>query len=517
MNIKRALVSVSDKTGIVEFCRALQDLGVEILSTGGTARALAQAGIEHVEVSDYTGFPEMMDGRVKTLHPKTHGGILAIRGNPEHMRQAEAHGVRLIDLVVCNLYPFQKTVSVEGVSREEAVEMVDIGGPAMIRAAAKNHAHVAVLTDPAQYSESLEEMRQEGGISEAARRRYALAAFQLTANYDAAIAAYLGGEEPFLAQNISAQMERIQELRYGENPHQKAAFYRVKGQDSPWAQMKQLAGPELSYNNILDADAAWGAVRDFERPTCAVVKHTNPCGLASRDDMREAFRAAFAADPISAFGGIAAFNRTVDEPLAKTIRAAKHPTSGQRLLLHLLIAPEVEPSAAALLSRSKSLRILTLPLLEEAQVRYRSVEGAMLVQEGDGLNQTEADWKSAAQRVPTETEWADLRFAWKCAKHVKSNAIVVAKGETLLGMGAGQPNRVHSARIALAQAGLQAEGAVMASDALMPFLDTAAIGAAHGIRAFIQPGGSVRDKDSVAVADAVGAAMVFTGARHFRH
>ena len=524
MKIQRALISVSDKTGAAELARSLQELGVEIVSTGGTARLLAEAGIDAAEASDITQFPEMMGGRVKTLHPKIHGGILARRSDAEHLRQAESHGVPLIDLVVCNLYPFQETISAEGVSRADAVEMIDIGGPAMIRAAAKNHAHVAALTNPDQYPKALEEIRASGGLSEETRRRLALEAFRLTASYDEAVAEYLARSDDNADSSDSLsdswafpRLELLQTLRYGENPHQKAAFYRVAGQECPWAEMKQLSGPELSYNNILDADAAWAAVCDFKEPTCAIIKHTNPCGLASRNDLREAFRTAFLADPISAFGGVAAFNRPVDEPLAKAIRAATHPTSGQRLLLHMLIAPMIETAAAERLSRSKSLRILQLPPVNEPQTRCRSVEGAALVQEGDRLSDSEEGWTVATKREPTESEWDDLHFAWKCAKHVKSNAVVVAKNRALLGMGAGQPNRVHSAQIALTQAGLHADGAALASDALMPFLDTTAIGAARGVRAFIQPGGSVRDADSVAVADAVGAAMVFTGVRHFRH
>ena len=519
--IRRALISVSDKTGAAELAQALADMDVHILSTGGTATLLREAGIDVQDVSDYTGFPEMMDGRVKTLHPKVHGGILALRDDPSHVEQAVANDVEFIDLVVSNLYPFRETIAKPGVTYADAIENVDIGGPTLIRASAKNHAHVAILTHPSQYDEAITELRESGGLSDETRQRLAVAAFEHTASYDAAISAYLSAQvdesdSPF-APTVFVPLKRLQGLRYGENPHQNAAFYEVEGANSPWARMEQLAGAELSYNNILDADGAWSSVCEFDEPACAIIKHTNPCGLAVDDDLRAAFCKAFKADPISAFGGIVAFNRTVTDKMARTIRTTKHPTSGARLLLHIIMAPDYEPAAVERLSKSKSLRILKAPLTETPSVRYRSVEGGMLVQDADALVEDADAWACPTSRKPTAEELADLKFAWKCAKLIKSNAIVVAKDRTMLGMGAGQPNRVNSARLAVAQAGASAEGASLASDALVPFLDTIAVGLAAGVRSFVQPGGAVRDDESTATADGAGATMMHTGVRHFRH
>lgn len=519
--VHRALISVSDKTGIVEFARGLVELSVEILSTGGTARVLKEASVPVRDVSDYTGFPEMMDGRVKTLHPKVHGGILALRENPEHLEQAQKHGIQFIDLVVVNLYPFSETVAKPEVSYAEAIENIDIGGPAMVRSAAKNHAYVGVVTNPRQYGEVLEELRASGELSETTRRRLARAAFEHTAAYDAAIATYLSRVEDetksVLPPWFSLHLERVQALRYGENPHQKGAFYHLVGEESPWRHMEQLHGMELSYCNFLDADAAWSAVNDFEEPTAVIVKHATPCGLASDEDLIAAWRRAFLADPVSAFGGVVAFNRPVDDELAKAIRTTKHPTSGERLLLHLLLAPDFTPDALERLSRSRDLRLLRMPLMKPPRWVYRSVSGAMLVQESDNPDPSQLTWKVVTRREPTEEEALDLQFAWKCVKHVKSNAIVLCKNRAMIGMGAGQPNRVNSVRLALAQAGAAASGAVMASDAFFPFRDGVSLGIAHGVTAFIHPGGSVRDADSVAMADAAGATMVLTGVRHFRH
>jgi phosphoribosylaminoimidazolecarboxamide formyltransferase / IMP cyclohydrolase len=520
-SIRRALISVSDKTGVAELARALADMDVHILSTGGTATLLREAGVEVQDVSDYTGFPEMMDGRVKTLHPKIHGGILALRDNESHVAEAEANDVGFIDLVVSNLYPFRETIAKPDVAYEDAIENIDIGGPTLIRATAKNHAHVAILTEPGQYEATLAELTESGGLSDDTRQLLAVAAFEHTASYDAAISAYLSAadeeEESDFAPTVFVPMKRLQGLRYGENPHQSAAFYEVVGEGSPWARMEQHAGAELSYNNILDADGAWSAVCEFDEPTCAIIKHTNPCGLAVDDDLVEAFGRAFMGDPVSAFGGILAFNRRVTDKMARAIRTTKHPTSGDRLLLHIIMAPSYQPAAVARLSKSKSLRILQLPLTEEPAARYRSVEGGMLVQGADALVEDADAWTCATDRAPTEDELSDLKFAWKCAKLIKSNAIVVAKNRTLLGMGAGQPNRVNSARLAVAQAGADAEGAALASDALVPFLDTIAVGLAAGVRAFIQPGGAVRDDQSTATANGAGATMLHTGVRHFRH
>jgi len=512
---------VSDKTGIVEFTRALADLSIEILSTGGTARTLKEAGIPVRDVSEYTGFPEMMDGRVKTLHPKIHGGILAIRDNALHAEQARQHEILYIDLVVVNLYPFQETVSRPDVSYTDAIENIDIGGPAMVRSAAKNHAYVGIVTHPSQYERVLQEIRATGELSESTRRALARAAFEHTAEYDSAIATYLSREEDAskseLAPRLALHLKRAQALRYGENPHQNGAFYHIVGVDSPWVHMEQLHGMELSYCNFLDADGAWSAANDFEEPTAVIVKHSTPCGLASDDDLVAAWRRAFLADPVSAFGGIVAFNRPVDDELAKAIRTTKHPTSGERLLLHIIIAPDFTPDARERLSKSRDLRILKMPSMRPPRWTYRSVSGAMLVQESDNPDPSQMGWTVVTKRAPTEQESADLRFAWKCVKHVKSNAIVICKNRTMVGMGAGQPNRVNSVRLALAQAGEAASGAVMASDAFFPFRDGVSLAVAHGISAFIHPGGSVRDSDSIAIADAAQAAMVLTGMRHFRH
>ncbi|MBT3269569.1 bifunctional phosphoribosylaminoimidazolecarboxamide formyltransferase/IMP cyclohydrolase [Candidatus Poribacteria bacterium] len=519
--IRRALISVSDKTGAADLARALSDMDVHILSTGGTATLLREAGVDVQDVSDYTGFPEMMDGRVKTLHPKIHGGILALRDDESHVAQAQANGVGFIDLVVSNLYPFRETIANPDVEYADAVENIDIGGPTLIRASAKNHAHVAILTDPSQYEETISALRQSGSLSDATRQKLAVAAFEHTAAYDGAIAAYLSAQvdeaESAFAPTVFVPMKRLQGLRYGENPHQSAAFYEVEGTNSPWGRMEQLAGEELSYNNILDADGAWSSACEFDEPTCAIIKHTNPCGLAVDDDLKVAFRRAFLGDPISAFGGIVSFNRPVTDEIARAVRAAKHPTSGARLLLHIIMAPDYEPAAVERLSKSRSLRVLKLPLTEAPAARYRSVEGGMLVQDADALVEDGDAWTCATARKPTDDELADLKFAWKCAKLIKSNAIVVAKNRTMLGMGAGQPNRVNSARLAVAQAGAAAEGAALASDALVPFLDTIAVGLAHGVRAFVQPGGAVRDDESTATADGAGATMLHTGVRHFRH
>ncbi|MDA1191697.1 MAG: bifunctional phosphoribosylaminoimidazolecarboxamide formyltransferase/IMP cyclohydrolase [Candidatus Poribacteria bacterium] len=519
--MKRALISVSDKSGIVEFARQLAARGIDILSTGGTASLLRDNGVPVRDVSEATNFPEMMDGRVKTLHPAVHGGILALRDNPTHVAQAEAHRIGFIDLVVVNLYPFRETVAKPDVTYEHAIENIDIGGPTMVRSAAKNHAFVGVVTSPNQYDAVIAEIRDSGELSESTRKRLARDAFRHTATYDSAVARYLSAQEDEQPQRFapfeSLWMDRLQTLRYGENPHQAAAFYRIADAPSVWAQMIQLNGKELSYNNILDADAAWGAACDFPDPTAVIVKHTNPCGLASDEDIIAAYKRAFRSDPLSAFGGIIAFNRPVDEALATAIRASKHPTSGDRLFVEIVMAPDFTDEAVERLSRSQNLRVLKLPLVDAYGARYRTVEGGMLIQEADAPDENAVEWNVATKREPTDQEWADLRFAWKCVKHVKSNAIVVAKNRTLLGMGAGQPNRVNSVRLALAQAGDDASGAAMASDALFPFLDSAALGVAHGITAFVQPGGAIRDADSIAVADAANATMVMTGTRHFRH
>lgn len=510
----RALLSVSDKTGLVEFARGLVDLGWELISTGGTAQTLTEAGLPVTPVAAVTGFPEILDGRVKTLHPRIHGGILA-RPTPEHREQLQEQGIRPIDLVVVNLYPFRETIARPGVTPEEAIEKIDIGGPAMVRAAAKNHERVTVVVDPASYSGVLAELREQGAVSPATRRRLAAAAFAHTAAYDAAIAAYfqrlIRPEESFPA-NFILNGEKVQDLRYGENPHQGAAFYRLPSPPpGSLAGARQLQGKELSYNNLMDLDAAWNLACDFKEPVVAIIKHTNPCGVARAATPAAAYRLAYAADPVSAFGGIVACNRPVDGEMAGAMA---------EIFLEAVIAPFFTPEALAILKSKPNLRLLAAG--EKAGYRtqeyqVRPVSGGFLVQEPDYHILDPEHLKVVTTRKPEAGEMEDLRFAWQVVKHVKSNAIVVAKDSVTLGVGAGQMNRVGAARIALEQAGARAKGAVLASDAFFPFSDTVEQAAAAGIAAIIQPGGSIRDEESIKAADAAGIAMVFTGVRHFRH
>ena len=508
--VRRALISVSDKTGLIPFAQALAQAGAEILSTGGTARALRDAGLPVIEVSDHTGFPEIMDGRVKTLVPQIHGGILGRRDNPEHMAQMEAHSIAPIDLVAVNLYPFEATVAA-GADADTTIENIDIGGPALIRAAAKNHDFVAVLTDPAQYSEVAQALAG-GGTDIALRRRLAGAAYARTAAYDAAIAAWFAEQrqESFPDRfTISGRLR--QTLRYGENPHQNAAFY-VTGDRPGVATAAQVQGKELSYNNLNDTDAAFECVAEFAEPTVVIVKHANPCGVASEASLPAAWDAALASDPVSAFGGIVALNRTLDAETATRIAA---------IFTEVIVAPDATPEAQAVLAAKKNLRLLLTGGLPDPTARapaFRSLAGGFLVQDRDA-GRVEADaLKVVTRRAPTETEVADLLFAFRVAKHVKSNAIIYAKGGATVGIGAGQMSRVDSARIAGWKAGEAAtQGGVAASDAFFPFADglEAIVGA--GATAVIQPGGSVRDHEVIAAADAAGIAMVFTGMRHFRH
>jgi len=513
----RAIISVSDKTGVTDFAKDLSQLGFEIFSTGGTKKALADGKVPVKSVSEITGFPEILDGRVKTLHPAVHGGILAKRNLPSHMEELAENNIETIDLVAINLYPFIQTVSKEGVTLDEALENIDIGGPTMIRAAAKNFPSVIVVVDPADYQPVLEKLRA-GGLDLAERKRLAQKAFQHVASYDTAISQYLRRDMEGFPDEMTIALKKRYELRYGENPHQQAAFYaeravgEKKANGITWAE--QLWGKELSFNNILDADAAWGVTTDFAAPTVAIIKHTNPCGLASHDDIAEAYLRAFSGDPVAAFGGIVAANRTVTLTMAEAIG---------KTFYEIVIAPEYEVGALELLKRKKDLRILVVELppgygkTEPAYLDFRRVKGGFLVQSSDSVPEGSVNLKTVTKRQPTKAEMEDLLFAWRAVKHIKSNAIVLAKDKTLLGMGAGQPSRIISAQIAKEKAGEKTVGSVLASDAMFPFSDVVEAAAAAGVTAIIQPGGSIRDEDSIRAADKHNIAMVFTGERHFRH
>lgn len=509
----RAIVSVSDKTGVVDFARRLTELGIEVFSTGGTKRSLEAEGIKVHSISELTGFPEILDGRVKTLHPAVHGGILARRDLPEQMRELEKNKIQTIDMVVVNLYPFLQTVSRANVSLEEALENIDIGGPTMIRAAAKNFPSVLVIVDPQDYDTVIEKLRQ-GKVDMKERKRLAQKAFQHVAMYDTAIAQYLRDDESF-PENMTIAMKKLYDLRYGENPHQKAALYveQAVGQRSRGlTSAKLLSGPELSFNNFLDLEAAWRTACDFTDPTIAIVKHNNACGLCSNRDLVEAYKRALAGDPVSAFGGIVACNRIIDLALATEIDKTHY---------DCIIAPDYTKEALELLSRKKNMRIVSLPnqsaTSKPRNIEIRPISGGFLVQEEDYYTEEEFKPRTVSKRKPTEAEISDLLFAWKAVKHIKSNAIVLAKDNTLLGMGTGQPNRVVSAELALKRAGAAAKGSVLASDAMIPFPDTVEVAAQGGVTAIIQTGGSVRDKEVIATADKYNMAMVFTGVRHFRH
>jgi len=517
--IKQALLSVSDKDGVVEFARGLAAQGAKLLSTGGTAKLLREAGLAVTEVADYTGFPEMLDGRVKTLHPKIHGGLLGRRDLAEHVEAMQKAGIAPIDLVCVNLYPFTRTIARPDCSFEEAIENIDIGGPAMVRSAAKNHAHVAVVTDPADYAALLGEMKSTGGALGASTRfRLACKAFSHTAAYDGAISNYLtalaadGSRDTFPAR-LNQQFDRVQTLRYGENPHQAAAFYRdLALAPGSLAAYRQLQGKELSYNNIADADAAWECVKTFDVPACVIVKHANPCGVAVADSVAGAYDKAFATDPTSAFGGIIAVNRELDAAAAQAIT---------RQFVEVIIAPRVMPDALPVLAQKANIRVLEVPLEEGANAfDMKRVGGGLLLQTPDTLNVAPAQLKVVTRQQPTPQQLADLMFAWRVAKFVKSNAIVYCGNGQTLGVGAGQMSRVDSARIASIKAenaGLKLADSVVASDAFFPFRDGVDVVAAGGARAIIQPGGSVRDDEVIAAADEHGIAMVFTGYRHFRH
>ena len=516
--VSRALLSVSDKSGIVEFARALAALGVQIVSTGGTAKLLEKEGIAVTEVSAYTGFPEMLDGRVKTLHPKIHAGLLARRDDPGHLAALRSAGIPPIDLLVVNLYPFQASVADPDCSFEEAIENIDIGGPALLRAAAKNHAGVGVAVDPADYARVLEEMRSSGGISEATRFALAKKVFAHTAAYDGAIANYLssldaGRRRREYPDVLSLQFARLQDLRYGENPHQSAALYRdERPVAGSLATCRQLQGKELSYNNIADADAAWECVKSFAEPACVIVKHANPCGVATGASLAAAYEKAFKTDPGSAFGGILAFNRALDRATAE---------AASQQFAEVIVAPRVEPEAQEVFAKKANVRVLEVPLSHDVQAHdYKRVGGGLLVQTTDAKTVKRDELKVVTKKQPTEPQWSDLLFAWRVAKFVKSNAIVFCRDGMTLGIGAGQMSRVDSSRLAAmkAQAAkLSLAGSVVASDAFFPFRDGLDVVAEAGAAAVIQPGGSVRDDEVIAAADERGVAMVLTGVRHFRH
>jgi phosphoribosylaminoimidazolecarboxamide formyltransferase/IMP cyclohydrolase len=524
--IERALISVFDKTGVTEFARELTGLGVEIVSTGGTARLLREVGIRVRDISDLTGWPEMLGGRVKTLHPKVHGGILFQRAKEEDRKQATEHGIGPIDLVVVNLYPFSATAAKSGVTPEELIENIDIGGPAMIRSAAKNFQSVGVVTDPADYKEVLAELRDKHELTLATRLALARKAYARTARYDGEIATELErlaangsvsiGSLEKLPQRINASLERRQIMRYGENPHQAAALYVPAGSPvSGLAGATQLQGKELSYNNLVDLDAAWALAEEFDRSAVAIIKHNNPCGVAEQDSVREAYLKALACDPISAFGGVLAFNRPVDGPTAEEVT---------KLLTECIVAPSYDAAAREKFAVKKNLRLLEINMAAKEKssvpLELKRISGGVLVQEPDKHRLDPASLKVVTKRAPTDAEMRSLLFAWKVCKHVKSNAIVYAIDGETVGIGAGQMSRVDSAKLGVmkaATAGLSLKGSVIASDAFFPFPDSIQVAGQAGATAIIQPGGSVRDEESIAAADKLGMAMVLTGVRHFRH
>ena len=523
MPIERALISVHDKTGIVEFARALAQATVEVVSTGGTARLLRESGVKVREVSELTGWPEMLGGRVKTLHPKVHGAILFRRNRPEDVEETRKHGMAPIDLVVVNLYPFEATASRANVSADELIENIDIGGPSMVRSAAKNFESVAVITDPRDYAGLLDEFSERHDWSWGTRLTLARKAFAMTARYDSLIASELErlsasdgtvilGERPELPAQLHLELSRHAVLRYGENPHQKSALYIPSGLPaSGLAGARQLQGKELSYNNLVDLDAAWALVHEFADPACAIVKHNNPCGTAEQKTLTEAYRQALACDPVSAFGGVLAFNRSVDVATAAEVA---------KLFVECIVAPDYDSAAREALAGKKNLRLMQMgaaPPKAKLGWDLKRISGGVLVQEPDTLTIAESDLKAVTKRQPSREELRDLLFGWKIAKHVKSNAIVFARGGRTLGIGAGQMSRVDSVKIAVLKAQESLAGSAVASDAFFPFPDGVEEAARAGATAVIQPGGSVRDAEVIAAADRLGLAMVFTGARHFRH
>jgi len=517
--IHRALISVSDKLGLADFARGLKMAGVEIYSTGGTRRYLSSQGVEAHEVSDYTDFPELLDGRLKTLHPKVFGGILSRRDRPADMEAIDAYGILPFELVVVNLYPFEATVARAGVTRDEAIEQIDIGGPSLIRAAAKNHRFVSIATHPEQYSSILEEVLTQGGTTIDLRRRLAAEAFARTALYDRAIADYFAGEEKQgrFSPTVSLTLRRKAELRYGENPHQAAALYSdaaVRGANLVSA--RQLHGKELSFNNLLDLDSALAIARSLPRPACTVIKHNNPCGAALAETLAEATRKAFAGDPASAFGSVLGFNRTVDVATAEFL-------STPGLFVEAMVAPDFEAAAVGVLTTKPkwhaNVRLMQVGRLEESTAlqQYRFIDGGVLIQDADVLPDVEHEWRCVTKNQPTDGQLAELRFAWAMVRHVKSNAIVLSREQSLCGVGAGQMSRVDAVEIAIHKAGDRAAGSVLASDAFFPFPDSIQRAAAAGLTAVIQPGGSKGDSEVIAACDAAGLPMICTGRRHFKH
>ena len=514
VQVRRALLSVSDKTGIVDFARGLAELGVELVSTGGTARELTDAGLQVRAIDDYTGFPEIMDGRVKTLHPKLYAGLLAVRDAPEHAKALSEHGIEPVDLVCVNLYPFERTASARGSTDAEVIENIDIGGPTMIRAAAKNHAYATVVVSPASYDAVLEELRMgDGALSPQTRESLASEAFAYTARYDTSIARWFAEREEDFPDLYVRAYEKVVDLPYGENPHQRAAYYeQVGARMSVLSMVRQHHGKQLSYNNLLDLDSARRVAREFTVPACVIVKHNNPCGVAIGRTAQEAYERAFATDPTSAFGGIIVLNRAVDRALAEKLNEQ---------FIEVLFAPAYDEAALEILTEKKNIRILEdnerrVPLAGERDIRQ--VLGGLLVQDGDLTLAERGDMEVVSEREPTEAEWGEMMFAWKIAKHIKSNAIVLAKDLATAGIGAGQMSRVDSVRLAVEKSRADSlDGAALASDAFFPFADGPQLAVEAGVRAIIQPGGSIRDDEVIAAADDAGVAMVFTRRRHFRH
>ncbi len=517
--IARAIISVSDKQGVINLARELINLGVEILSTGGTASKLSESGIKVTEISEYTGFPEILDGRVKTLHPKIHGGILAVRDKEPHIKQMKKNGIKPIDLVVVNLYPFEEVIKKEDVSLAEAIENIDIGGPTMLRAAAKNYKYVTIVTDPADYKRIINELKSNDGmITEETRFRLAVKAFSHIARYDAAISNFLSsirmdGTRIKFPSSYTLHLEKKMDLRYGENPHQDGAFYvEPEVLDASISNAEQIQGKELSLNNIYDTNSCFELVKEFSEPVCVIVKHNNPCGVAVDENITQAFLKAKECDPVSAFGGIVGFNRTVDEATALELT---------NMFLEVVIAPGYTEKAYEVLSAKKNLRVLkTSEIKRESRTAldFKRVNGGMLIQDADLRSDEDFEnYKVSTKRQPTEQEIADMMLAWKVCKHVKSNAIVFAKNGQTVGIGAGQMSRVDSVKIASMKAQLPTEGAVMASDAFFPFRDGIDEAAKAGIKAVVQPGGSIRDEEVIEAADEYGMAMIFTGIRHFKH
>ena len=510
----KAILSTHDKTGLVEFAGTLREAGFEFVSTGGTAAVLADGGLAVTQVSDLTGFPEILGGRVKSLHPKVHGGILARRDLPDHVTQLAEHHIDAIDLVAVNLYPFVETVTHPETTLEDALENIDIGGPTMIRAAAKNFPSVIVVVDPSDYRWVAELLSKGGGavssLTLEERRALARKAFQHVALYDTAVSQYLGDSDGALSDEVTLGFDKLSGLRYGENPHQDAALYAAPLSTGGIVRARQLHGIEMSYTNFLDADAAWRVVSDYAQPAAAIVKHTSPCGLALHDDQPTAYRRAYEGDSISAYGGIVGFNRTLTATTAEAMRG---------VLFHIIVAPDFEPEALEVLKRRKTTRILKVePARGPTEgIDVRQVSGGALLQAADDIGVDPASWEVKSERKPTDAELMDLAFAWRAAKHIKSNAIVLAKDNTLVGMGAGQPNRVTSVHLSLRIAGDKAPGSVLASDAFFPFGDSIEMAAEGGITAIAEPGGSMRDDEVVAAADRLNVALVFTGVRHFRH